>query len=112
LVKVGLDGSLVARAIDDETTVADVLEDHRHAVDSKNAFGVPWLVLENGDFFGPVIGEFVRGEDALRLWDNFTWAAAQPYLYELKRGRAPLPGLQGLSEDLEVRQPVGAYKAN
>jgi hypothetical protein len=72
---------------------------------------VPWLLPDDGTsgFFGPVVGERLRGEQALELWDHFIWISAQPSLYELKRGRANLPKLQGLSEEfVPVTEPAGS----
>jgi 2-hydroxychromene-2-carboxylate isomerase len=113
LQEVGLDPDLVPRALDNEATLEDVLADHRHAVEEYSAFGVPWILIdgEAPGFFGPVIGERVRGDDAVRLWENFVWASKQPYLFELKRGRAPLTKLQGLSDDfVPAGQPVSGTR--
>src|SRR5579859_306359 len=54
----GLDPALASRALDDPSTVDDVLNDHREAVDRGGAFGVPWIVVQGDDrgFFGPVVG--------------------------------------------------------
>lgn len=103
LQNIGLDPGLAARALENDSTLADVLCEHREAVESFEAFGVPWLVLDDGakGFFGPVIGEHLTGETATKLWDHFIWVSAQPYLFELKRSRANLPKLAGLSAGLE-----------
>lgn len=92
----GLDGSLVHRALQDESTLEDVKVEHRDAVERYEAFGVPWLVLDGQEkgFFGPVVGELLEGARALELWDHTLWVLAQPYLYEFKRGRQPLPALR------------------
>jgi 2-hydroxychromene-2-carboxylate isomerase len=110
LREVDLDPKMVDRALDDPTTVEDVLTEHRAAVEQYDAFGVPWIVLEDGTkgFFGPVIGERLRGKEALELWEHFTYASSRPYLYELKRGRAKLPPLQDLSEEFLKSVPAGA----
>jgi 2-hydroxychromene-2-carboxylate isomerase len=111
LPEVGLDPDLVQRALEDESTLEDVLVEHREAVEKLGAFGVPWLLPDDGTsgFFGPVVGERLRGEQALELWDHFIWISAQPSLYELKRGRANLPKLQGLSEEfVPVTEPAGS----
>jgi predicted DsbA family dithiol-disulfide isomerase len=97
----GLDPDLAARALEDPGTRDDVLAEHQDAVDRFRAFGVPWLLV-NGDevgFFGPVIGNDVRGDDAVQLWEHFRWLGSQPELYELKRGgRKKMTDLSGLSE--------------
>lgn len=95
----GLDPSLASRALDDPTTIDDVLREHRDAVEHLGAFGVPWLVVgdEEFGFFGPVINEALEGDEAVALWDHFHWIGTRPYLYELKRGRKTLRDLSGLS---------------
>jgi len=109
LLEVGLDPDLARRALEDDSTQEDVLRDHREAAEKFDAFGVPWLVLEHGSkgFFGPVIGERVRGEEAAELWDHFVWMSGRQYLFELKRGRANLPSLPGLSAEF-VPSHVGS----
>lgn len=102
LEEVGLDGEIPRRALEDESTLADVLAEHTEAVERYDAFGVPWLVLDDGTkgFFGPVIGDRPEGADAVDLWNHFVYASSRPYLFELKRGRVKLPGLAGLSDNL------------
>src|SRR5207302_9957102 len=75
LSAVGLDSGLVRRALEDESTLADVLREHRDSVDTLGAFGVPWLVVNDRapGFFGPVVGERLRGNAAVELWDHFVW---------------------------------------
>ena len=90
----GLDPTLARRALADDSTREAVLADHREAVDRYGAFGVPWLAVSDGGFFGPVVGELLKGEKAVELWKHVQWALQQPYLFELKRGRQPLPRLR------------------
>lgn len=101
LDEVGLDPSLASRALEDVSTIEDVLADHRSAMDRLGAFGVPWLIVDDDElgFFGPVIGESLKGEKAVAMWDDFKRISARPYLYELKRGRKSLQELNGLSAD-------------
>lgn len=108
LEEVGLDPDIVDRALADASTTDEIAREHGEAVEKYDAFGVPWIVLEDGTkgFFGPVIGERLRGEDAKRLWDNFVYVSSQPYLYELKRGRAKLPKLEHLSDEFLENVPV------
>lgn len=42
-------------------------------------------------YFGPVIPEVVRGDDALRLWDGLSLMIQAPGFYELKRTRTQGP---------------------
>lgn len=109
LAAVGLDPALAPRALQDPSTLDDVLADHQQAVDELGAFGVPWLIVESDDrgFFGPVIGEAVRGEEATELWDHFRWMAARPYLAEMKRGgRKTMQDLAGLSAHFSDKVPI------
>jgi hypothetical protein len=85
------------------------MADHQEALDKRGAFGVPWLVVDGDErgFFGPVIGEDLRGEEAAELWDHFRWIGTRSYLYELKRGgRKKLGSLAGLSARFGEPVPV------
>jgi 2-hydroxychromene-2-carboxylate isomerase len=99
LAEVGLDPSLAARAIQDPSTLQDVLREHEEAVEKLGAFGVPWLVIEGEEpgYFGPVVNDLLERDEAIELWEHFKWFATQPYLFELKRPRIALPDLKGLS---------------
>jgi 2-hydroxychromene-2-carboxylate isomerase len=112
LDEVGLDPAIVDRALDDLTTQDDVLREHEAAVEQYEAFGVPWIVLEDGTkgFFGPVVGERLRGAEATELWDHFIYLSGREHLFELKRGRARLPHLDGLSDDLLEATPAGSAR--
>jgi hypothetical protein len=86
----GLDRGLRATALADETTREEVLAEHRAVVEGRGAFGVPHLVLENGqgpDMFGPVIDPVPEGEAAGELWDRLVWLMRQPGFFEVKRSR-------------------------
>src|SRR5579884_305983 len=84
----GIDPAIVTRALEDETTITDVEDDHRRAV-SDGAFGVPSIDLEDRHrpFFGPVISDVPQGERAGELWDRFAWLIQQDEFYEIKRER-------------------------
>lgn len=101
LSDVGLNPELASRALQDPATLQDVMSEHQDAAERLRAFGVPWLVVEGDDagFFGPVIGEDLRGDGAVQLWEHFKWIGRQPQLYELKRGgRKKMTDLAGLSD--------------
>jgi len=87
--KTELDPALVDEALADETTIEDVLRDHQEAVSRYRAFGVPTIAIDGSDvgFYGPIIHEVPRGEEAGELWDYTAWALRQPNLFELKRDR-------------------------
>jgi predicted DsbA family dithiol-disulfide isomerase len=105
LVDVGLDPDLATRALSDQSTVDDVVNEQKDAIDHLGAFGVPWLVIgdEEYGFFGPVINEALLGEEALALWDHFLFMGTRPYLFELKRGRKSMQALTGLSATFSDR---------
>jgi 2-hydroxychromene-2-carboxylate isomerase len=110
LEDVGLNASLATRALADPTTTGDVLTEHREAAEQLGAFGVPWLLVDGDEvgFFGPVIGELLRGDEAIELWDHFRFMSTRPYLYELKRGRKAMQKLDGLSASFS--EPVAAAR--
>lgn len=84
-----LDPEIVKTALDDESTIKEVLSDHEEAVHRYRAFGVPTIAIEGSDvgFYGPIIQFVPRGEDAGEMWDHLEWALHQPNLFELKRDR-------------------------
>lgn len=86
----GLGADIVAAALDDKSTIQDVLNDHEEAVKRYHAFGVPTIALEgsNVGFYGPVINTVPHGEEAADLWDYTLWALQQPNIFELKRDRS------------------------
>ncbi len=89
LEQAGLQAALADEALADSSTIRDVEADHEEAVERYRAFGVPTIALEgsNVGFYGPVIIEVPRGDEAGEYWDHFFWALHQPNLYELKRDR-------------------------
>lgn len=88
LTEAGLPPDLLERALQDESTQADVQADHAAGV-AVGAFGVPTIVIddEGHGFFGPVIRNVPAGEQAGELWDHFAWLADQNDFYEIKRSR-------------------------
>jgi 2-hydroxychromene-2-carboxylate isomerase len=86
----GFGADFVEAALNDESTIQDVLNDHEEAVKRYRAFGVPTIALEDSNvgFYGPIINTVPRGEEAADLWDYTLWALQQPNLFELKRDRS------------------------
>jgi len=84
-----LEPALLDRALGDDAVNAAVLAEHQDAVDRLDAFGVPWLVLEdrNFGFFGPVIQNLPEPKEALELWEHTSWLLGYRNFYELKRPR-------------------------
>jgi 2-hydroxychromene-2-carboxylate isomerase len=89
LGEVGLDPSLVDRAIADPTTHDEVLAEHRRVVDA-GGYGVPTLFFPDGQcLFGPVLIDPPTGPAAVRLWELVVGWTEFPHLYELQRPKTP-----------------------
>lgn len=90
LKKAELDPAWAEEALADESTTAEVLADHQESVQRYNAFGVPTIAFEGSEagFYGPIIREVPRGEEAGEWWDHLEWSLRQPNLFELKRERS------------------------
>ena len=88
--RAGLGADFVERALADESTIQDVLNDHEEAVKRYHAFGVPTIALEgsNVGFYGPIINTVPTGDEVGELWDFTAYALRYPNLFELKRDRA------------------------
>lgn len=86
----GLGDTIVQQALDDKTTIQDVIADHEEAVKRYHAFGVPTIAFENSNvgFYGPIINTVPQGDEVGELWDYTAWALKYPNLFELKRDRA------------------------
>ena len=90
LEQAGLERDLRAAALADRSTREEVEAEHAAIVDSREAFGVPTLVLDDGqgpEMFGPVIDPVPQGEAAGELWDRLLWLIRQPGFFEVKRSR-------------------------
>jgi predicted DsbA family dithiol-disulfide isomerase len=90
LEEAGLDRGLRAAALADPATRQEVEAEHAAIVARTEAFGVPTLVLDDGEgpeMFGPVIDPVPQGEAAGELWDRVLWLTRQPGFFELKRSR-------------------------
>lgn len=89
LKKAELDPAWAAEALADKSTAEEVLADHTEAVQRYHAFGVPTIAFEGTEtgFYGPIIREVPRGEEAGEWWDHLEWSLRQPNLFELKRER-------------------------
>jgi predicted DsbA family dithiol-disulfide isomerase len=87
LQRAGLDPALADRALDDDSTYEELLEQHREAC-SADCFGVPTLSIDGGaSIFGPVVDRRVGGEEAGELWDHVEWLIRRGFFFELKRER-------------------------
>jgi 2-hydroxychromene-2-carboxylate isomerase len=87
LVEVGLPAQLAQAALGDEYDRA-LQESHEAGVERSGPdLGVPVVAVGEHAFFGPIVAEAPKGEDAGRLWD-LTWELAEFGVYELKRTRS------------------------
>ena len=86
----GLGEQFVQQALDDKSTIQDVISDHEEAVQRYHAFGVPTIAFENSNvgYYGPIINTVPQGDEVGELWDYTAWALRSPNLFELKRDRA------------------------
>lgn len=96
----GLDPSLADLAAAQERFGALVVEEHRALIERTRSFGVPTIVLDDGEgpaIFGPVITEVPQGDDeALELFGHVVWLARYENFSELKRDRVALPELESV----------------
>ncbi|GAC1694030.1 MAG: hypothetical protein NVS9B9_16430 [Ktedonobacteraceae bacterium] len=61
----GLGEGFVEKALADESTAQDVINDHEEAVKRYHAFGVPTIAFEGSEvgFYGPIIHSVPHGEE-------------------------------------------------
>ncbi|WP_372733872.1 DsbA family protein [Nocardioides sp.] len=89
LTEAGLPTSL-AEAMDDSTYDAAIKKSHHAGMDLLGPeAGSPALAIDGIAFFGPVLTQIARGEDAGRMWDGVVALASLPHFAELKRPRDP-----------------------
>jgi predicted DsbA family dithiol-disulfide isomerase len=99
LREIGADPSLLDDALADRATWEAVVQEHEELVDRTGAFGVPTIVLDDGDgpaIFGPVVYNLPDDEEAVELWRHTTWLVRYGNFAELKRGRGGLPDLPAM----------------
>lgn len=96
----GLDPALCEKAMRDDSTRDRVIAEHRDLVDRTRSFGVPTVVLDDGEgpaIFGPVIREVPSSdEEARELLHHVIWLARYENFAELKRDRGGLPDLESI----------------
>lgn len=110
LEEIGLDPALCDKALADPSTWDAVLEEHAALVERTRSFGVPTIVLDNGEgpaIFGPVIGELPNDEDAVELWRHVSWLARYGDFSELKRDRVNPPNLPAMEWRMAQRANKG-----
>ncbi|MBW3555486.1 MAG: DsbA family protein [Actinobacteria bacterium] len=99
LVDVGLDPALCDEASQNEAATEQVAIEHRELCERTRSFGVPTIVLDDGDgpaIFGPVISEVPTDDDAVELWRHTSWLVRYANFSELKRDRLAAPELESV----------------
>lgn len=98
-----LDPALCARALGDDATWKQVLDEHDRLVRETGAFGVPTLRVGDGEgraMFGPVISELPSDDEAVELFEHTLWLLKNDNFHELKGGRPSLPDLPHVNRAL------------
>ncbi|MBW8826302.1 MAG: hypothetical protein JF603_08140 [Acidobacteria bacterium] len=107
LAEAGLDPGLCDKALADDSTWQAVVDEHNEVVSRFGAFGVPTIILDNGEgpaIFGPVIYEPPADDEAIELWRHTSWMVRNANVTELKRARTDLPDLEVLHWRREQRR--------
>lgn len=97
----GLDPMLCEKAWADDSTAQTVAAEHRELCERTRSFGVPTIVLDDGEgpaIFGPVITEVPDVDDAVALWEHVSWLVRHPSFAELKRDRVDAPPLESVRQ--------------
>lgn len=105
LTGMGVDPRLLDEALADRGTWEGVVAEHEALVSRTGAFGVPTIVLDDGEgpaIFGPVVYELPDDEKTVELWQHTVWLVRYGNFAELKRGRGGLPDLPAM--EYRVRQ--------
>ena len=101
LEEAGLPSGDLESLVDDRSLWELVLDDHRQAVSSGEAFGVPTLILDAGQgpgIFGPVITEVPGDEECRALLQHVLGITRMSNFFELKRDRSGHPAKTGARE--------------
>jgi hypothetical protein len=87
LHEAGLPGSLV-EAMSSQRYDEHIRASHRAAIDlAGEETGTPTLAIGEAAFFGPVLTQSPRGDDAGRLWDALATLSGFENFHEIKRSR-------------------------
>ena len=107
LEQAGMPSALIDKAMGDPGTWTAVETEHRSLVERTRSFGVPTIVLDDGEgpaIFGPVISEVPAPDDAVELWRHVSWLARYENFSELKRDRSIDPDLESYRRYIASRE--------
>jgi hypothetical protein len=91
LNEVGLDLKYLAE-MENSKWDTQIIESHERGIKLVgDDVGTPIIAVNGVGFFGPVISPAPKGEEAGKLWDGISIAAAYPGFFELKRSRTVGP---------------------
>jgi 2-hydroxychromene-2-carboxylate isomerase len=96
LDEIGVDASLLDKALTDPDTWTAVVDSTERVVARIGKLGVPTIALDGPEgpmIFGPVISELPADDESLELWSHTAWLIRNDNFSELKRSNRKPPDL-------------------